>query len=216
MFLSTYHTFYYLSLLICVVVSLSTMSKLNPGFRWLSILVVLTLIVEIVAKYAAYYIDTTNSAVYHVFTPIEFLFYTLVYISLVNDKKWTKVFIFCWIFLLFSEIINTIYVQPLDLSNTNVMIMESVMLVFYSLVLFLKIKESMEYDNLLEEGIFWFNSMMLIYYAANILIWGFHSIKIYNLTNPPTLIYDVNLILSGVLYLVLSFALFLNYKSVTK
>lgn len=213
MFLSVYHTFYYSSLFICAVVSLSMIKGLSPAFRWLAVLVVLTLVVEVGAKYVAYCFDTSNSAVYHVFTPIEFLFYTLIYALLVDDSKWIKVFWFCWFILVVSEVINTLYVQPLGVSNTNIMMMESVMLVFFSLVLFLKIKESMEYENLLIESVFWFNSIILVYYASNILIWGFHSIKIYNLTDPPTLIYDVNLMLSGILYLVFSFAIYLNYKS---
>lgn len=117
------------------------------------------------------------------------------------------------ILLILAEIINTIYFQPLSFSNTNIMILESVLLVFFTLILFAEIKDHTLYENLLKEGVFWFNSAVLIYYAFNILVWGFHSFKIYMLDNPPVLIYRINLIFSAVLYIVYTYA---NHLSIQK
>jgi hypothetical protein len=96
------------------------------------------------------------------------------------------------------------------------MILESVILVFLSLMLFLRIKESSSYENLLIEGIFWFNSGVLMYYAFNILVWGFHSIKIYHMINPPNIIYSINLFFCGLLYLAYFIAIYLNFKYMNK
>jgi len=67
-----------------------------------------------------------------------------------NKKEATSMIIKLSVIGLFLlEIVNTIYIQPLNVSSTNVMMVESVLLVFLSLVLFLKILKSPSQGNLL-------------------------------------------------------------------
>ena len=208
-----YDIFYYGCLLLSAITGLWYVHKVDREFKWLAILMLLTLISEMIAKYIAFGLNKPNNVVYHIFTPIEYTVYVIIFQGFLEHKKWNKLLWLSAIGLIFIEIINTIYFQPLDEMNTNVLIPESVFLVFLSLMLFLKIRETPSPENLLRAGVFWFNSAVLCYYAFSILVWGFHNMKVYLLDDPPKFIYDLLLVLSGFLYLTFSLAILLNRKA---
>jgi hypothetical protein len=209
MFSNFYHSFYYSLLIAASVSCLVLFRHAQKTFRLLTVLTVLTLLSELIAKYVAVNIGD-NSIVYHFFTPVEFFFYVLIYRQFFNNKKWNYILWICFVFFLLAEILNTIFYQPLSITNTNVLILESILLVVFSLSLFIKIRGSAYHEDILKEGVFWFNSAVLFYYACCVLIWGFHSIKVYYMKNPPMFIYDFLLILSGLLYAIYAFAVGMN------
>lgn len=206
------HGFYYLSLLGSSFISIFLYRNVDKPFQWLIILMLVTSISEIIAKYLAFELFESNNIVYHFFTPLEFSIYCIIYYFFIRTTKYNTYFILLSASLIIFEIINTIFFQSFSVSNTNTLIIESVFLVTLSLLLFYQLKEEPLYDNLLHEGVFWFNSAILIYYCFNILVWGFHNLRVYELTNPPKLMYDINLILSGFLYLIFLFSICLGYK----
>lgn len=217
MFSDFYHSFYYSFLIIAATFCTLYFNKVDKAFRWLSFLVIITLLSELTAKYISIGLHKPNSIVYHIFTSVEYGMYAVIYKMFFNNsKRWNTFLIVSFIVLAISEIFNTVYLQPLLVSNTNIMIAESVLLVALSLGLFIRIRETPVYNNILKEGVFWFNSAVLVYYSFNILVWGFHNIKIYQLKNPPNIIYNINLLFSGLLYLVYAASVFLNYFSCRK
>lgn len=207
------HDFYYLVLFLSAVFVVSNIQKSKKAFFSLSLLIVVTACSEIVAKVFSYVTEISNSAVYHIFTPVEYIIFTCMYWQLLTGRTWKTLLVISCIFLCVAEVLNTIFFQPLAVSNTNIMILESVFLVFFSLILFAEIKDYMPYENLLAEGVFWLNSAVLIYYAFNILVWGFHSVKIYTLENPPVLIYRINLLFSAFLYLIYVYSIRLSLRA---
>jgi hypothetical protein len=211
MFSDFYHTFYYLLLFTGVLVSILLFNRLESPFKWLAILLILTLVSESIAKYISSSLGKPNNIVYHIFTIIEYILYAVIYSQLFRNSGWRRILIISVFILITAEIINVLFFQPLYVDNTNTMILESIFLIIISLSLFNKIRADMEYNNILQEGIFWFNSAVLFYYSFDILIWGFHSIKVYRLENPPTLVYSINLLISGFLYLFYTIAIFLNF-----
>ncbi len=213
MYFNFFHIIYYIALLVASFVGLMTYSKIDIGFKWLSVLIFMTMLLEILVIVHPFYYDFPNSILYHFFTLVEYGIYVIIFSKFFNSNRISKLLIVSWIVLLMAEAMNTIFYQPLDESNTNIMIFESVLLVFFSLLLFIKIKNSLHYENLLQEGIFWFNSAILVYYSFNNLVWGFHSFKVYNLENPPMIIYKINLLFAAFLYMVYSYSIYLNYKS---
>jgi hypothetical protein len=191
------------------------MGKVSGPFQWLSVLILMTLLSEGLAKTVVYFHLFSNNVIYHFFTPLEYGLYVIIFSKIFESKRVIRLLYASWAVLVLAEIFNTTYFQPFDHTNTNIMILESVLLVFFSLLLFLKIKDSLKYDNLLTEGVFWLNSAILVYYSFNILVWGFHSFKIYNMDNPPVIIYKVNLLFSAFLYLVMGYAIQLDYLNNT-
>lgn len=210
MFKDFYHSFYYCLLITASIVSMIAVVKADKTFKWICYLVIITLMSELTAKYVSFSLLKSNNIVYHIFTPIEYALYAVIYKMFFESKKWNAFLFLSAAGLAVLEILNTLFFQPIRVTNTNVMITESVLLVFLSLGLFIKIREAPIYENILNEGIFWFNSTVLIYYSFNILIWGFHNIKVYQMKNPPSVIYEINLLFSGALYAVYAAAILLN------
>lgn len=206
------HDLYYGVLIFASGFAVWNIRKTEKAFALLSWLILITAFSELMAKVFSYVALVSNSAVYHIFTPVEYLMFTLIYLQLLTSKTWKTILVLSCICLWCAEIFNSVYYQPLSTSNTNIMILESVFLVFFALILFAEIKDYMLYENLLEEGVFWLNSAVLIYYAFNILVWGFHSFKIYMLDNPPVIIYRINLLFSALLYLVYVWSIKLSIR----
>ncbi len=209
MFSEFYQGCYYGALILAACVSLGLFYKTEPPFRWLSWLIIITLASEFTAKYLGTQFGN-NSIVYHVFTPIEYFFYANIFYRFFKKKRWSGFLILSVVVLILVEFLNTKYLQPLEVDNTNIMLLENIFLVFLSLLLFVNIRISHTSENILLEGVFWFNSMVLVYYTFNILIAGFHSFEVYLFHNPPMIIYKINLLLSALLYLVYTLSIVLN------
>ncbi len=208
------HSFYYSSLIIGAIISIFFLLKgIIAPFNLLSLLIVITLFSESIAKLLSYGFRQNNSIVYHFFVPIEYLFYVLIYTRFFGTTPWKKALFISFIVLVVLEVINTLFFQSLKRSNTNTLILEAIFLVVISLFYFKGIRNNLFFASLLKEGAFWFNASVLLYYSLNILIWGFHSLKVYQMKRPPIIIYDFNLIISGGLYLIYSLSLILAYVS---
>jgi hypothetical protein len=210
MIIEFYNVFYYSCLIISTLIGIFYFNKVEPPFKWLAILMLVTLISEGIAKYIAFGMGKTNNEVYHIFTPVEYILYLFIFSGFLNLKKWNAMLWVSAAGLVLLEIINTIFFQPLEVMNTNTIIAENILLVFLSLVMFLRIRETPFRQDLLQEGVFWFNSAVLCYYAYNIMISGLQSMKVYLLDNPPLVIYDFNLLWSGLLYLTYAAAIRLS------
>jgi len=213
MFRDIYLNLYYGILISATYISLSYLKKVDKPFALLCLLILLTAINEFIAGYL-YFCRKPNGIVYLIFTPVEYFIYAMIYKIFLNDKKWTRILFISFACLIVLEIVNTIFYQRLSIP-TNIMSIESVLLVILSLKLFIKIREEPVYENVLNEGVFWFNSAVLVYYSFDILIWGFHSL-VYHLKDPPRIIYNILQLFSGLLYLTYGAAIFLNYFSINK
>jgi hypothetical protein len=202
--------FYYSCLLLSAAIGMYCIKKVDTSFKWLAILILLTLVSESIAKYLSFGLGKPNNIVYHIFTPIEYTLYVIIFSQFLNNKKREILLWLSAIGIFLLEIVNSNFFQPLHMACTNVIMVEGVLLVFLSLVLFLKIRETPSLGNLLREGVFWFNSAVLCYYAFSTMHWGFHNMEVYNLEDPPLILYDIHKFLSGILYLIFSMALLLN------
>ncbi len=188
-------------------------SKIEIAFKWIGILLIVTFLNELNTRFLVKSLSIQSNGVYHFFVPIEFSIYTIIFATFINLKRWNKILILLVFLLVIIEILNTLFLQPIYVTNTNTMIIESVFLVLLSLILYIRIKESTYYKNLLLEGVFWFNSSILFYYAFNILVWGFHN---WDFINPPLIMYDINAFLCGLMYLTFLFSIYLNFIQVRK
>jgi hypothetical protein len=214
MFTDFYHAFYYPVLIIAAVISLLYFKKVDKTFRRLCLLIILTTVSELIAGYLKFH-GHHNGLVYTIFTPLEYFMYTLVYQTFFNDKRWTKILWISAAGLALLEGINILFIQPATDSPTNIMNIESVLLVILSLNLFNSLREKPVYDNILGEGIFWFNSAVLLYYSFDIFFWGFHDV-VFRIKNPPRIIYNGLLLFSGLLYLTYATAVLLNFNALKK
>ncbi len=214
MFTDIYSIFYYSVLIVAAAISLLKFRKVEKSFKWVCLLLVLTLISELIAKYFSIH-RQPNGIVYVIFTPVEYFMYTMIYQAFFDDKKWTRILGMSAAGLLVLEVVNTVFIQPVNESPTNIINIESVLLVILSLKLFISLREKPVYENVMGEGVFWFNTAVLFYYAFDILFWGFHNV-VFRLPNPPAIIYSGLLLFNGILYLTYTAAVVLNANAVKK
>ncbi len=203
-----YHACYYCILPLAAVISLLYFKRADKAFKWLCILIFLTCLSEFTALYVGLHYGF-NGIVYDVFTPIEYFMYANIYSLFLNDKKWKKILPLTVAFLIFVDVINVLFFQHITEVPTNTINIEMVMLVFLSLLLFINIREKPVYENIIGEGVFWFNSAVLFYYSFKILIWGFYGVM-YNMKDPPKINSNMLLFSSGLLYLLYVFCILLN------
>lgn len=214
MFTDFYRAFYYSVLIMAAGVGLLCFKKSDKTFRWMCSLIILTLISELIAWYFKFH-RKPNGAVYIIFTPVEYFLYAMIYKSFFDDKKWTKILYLSVACFIFIEVINTFFFQSANEAPTNIINIESVLLVILSLKLFIGIREKPVYENILYEGVFWFNCAVLFYYSFDILFWGFHNV-VFRLSKPPVIIYNGLRLFSGFLYIVYAVAVLLNLNSTNK
>jgi len=209
-----YSVFYYTVLIIGATICMICFNKVDRPFKWVCVLIILTLSSELIAGYFSFH-RKNNGIVYVIFTPVEYFVYAMVYKTFFNDKKWSKILYFSVAFLIVAEVINTIFFQSAKKTPTNIIDIESVLLVILSLKLFINIRKKPVYENVLNEGVFWFNSAVLFYYSFDILFWGFHNI-VFRLNNPPPIIYSGLLLFSGLLYIAYASSILLNFSAIKK
>ena len=203
-----YHGFYYSVLMLSAMFGMVYYRKADASFKWICRLLILTFLSELIAKYWGITYKY-NGVVYDIFTPIEYYIYVKIYSNFLADKKWEKLLFGSAAFLLMIDIINVIFFQSIKEVPTSMINIEMVLLVFLSLILFIAIREKPVYENILAEGVFWFNSAVLFYYAFSILIWGFYGV-IYGMEDPPRINQRMLLVSSGLLYTVFAFSIVLT------
>ena len=211
MFSDFSHAAYYSILMIGALSGLLLITRVSAPFKWLAVLLMVTLVNELLARYCKYTLRITNNPVYHIFTVVEFALYAIIYRYFLHSAKWNRILNFSILGFVLFELINLLFFQPINISNTNSLLLEGLLLIFFSLNLFLQIRSDMAYQNLFKEGIFWFNCAVLFYYSVTILNWGFHSLKVYDLPNASKVLYTLLRIFNCILYSLLILSLVLDY-----
>jgi len=102
----------------------------------------------------------------HVYVPIEFLLFALMYLKSFGDYyNQKKIKILIVIFLIFS-IINPLFLQELyEYSNTR--IYSSLILIFFSILYFNRIVSEAKIERLQSEPMIWINTAVLLYFSGN-------------------------------------------------
>lgn len=211
MFSDFSHAAYYSILMIGALTGLFLIIRVSAPFKWLAALLMVTLVNELLARYCKYTLRISNNPVYHIFTVLEFALYAIIYRYFLPSSKWKRILNFSVLGFVLFELINLVFFQPITMSNTNSLLLEGLLLIFFSLNLFLQIRSDMTYQNLLTEGVFWFNCAILFYYSVTILNWGFQSLKVYDLPHASKVLYTLLRIFNCILYSLLILSLILDY-----
>src|ERR1700733_4177780 len=85
-----YSVFYYSVLIIGATICMICFNKVDRPFKWLCVLIILTLSSELIAGYFSFH-HKNNGIVYIIFTPIEYFMYVMIYKMFFDDKKWEKI-----------------------------------------------------------------------------------------------------------------------------
>ncbi len=207
-----YHGCYYCILPITMVISVVYYKGADKVFKLICVLIILTCISEFTALYFKYH-KWYNGIVYNIFTPIEYFIYANIYSRFLNNKKWFKGLWISFAFLVIAEILNILFLQNINRYPTNIIKLESVLLVYLSLQLFTSMRDKPVYENILREGVFWFNSAVLFYYSFDILTSAFYDIMP-SLAKPEKINGHLLLLFSGLLYITFAGSILINHSAV--
>jgi hypothetical protein len=177
-------------------------------FKILTAVVGLTFLSEAISRYLAITIRNSNPP-YHFFCCIEYLGFALIYANLLKQKSVRKMILFSIPIFILSSLFNTIFVQQLFVLPSNSLLIEHIIITIFSLILFFQMAHYPAQMNILKQDIFWFNTVVLVYFASDFLIWAFYNFYLRNKINNHFLVvfsYSINLLF----YVVLGLSIWLN------
>jgi hypothetical protein len=202
--------YYFFVLIITIVYGFFVKKNLEKPFLLLYKYIIFVFIIEVSAQLLLKYVYT-NSYIFHFSTLIEYYFYTLIYKSLIGNVKTNQLITSSfWVLSLFAAL-NLMFLQPINISNTNIVLIENLFLTILSLILFNSIRQNALFKNILIEEAFWFNCAIFLFYTLNLIISGLYGLKIYLINSHyplKTLLYFMCIFL----YTSFLFAIYQNSK----
>jgi hypothetical protein len=192
-----------------LVMAIYFKKQLRLPYLALSALILITIVSESLSTISASQIKS-NSAIFHLFSAIEFMVVSLVYWLLFKKELYKQIaFIVVFIFLGFV-ITNAIYLQPINQAPFNNNTLASIIFVTYSFLLFGEMI-NLEIDtSLFLQPVFWFNSGILIFYTATLIFWGIYHIIQLSASN--SILHKAMWVLNLVFYAFIGVSIYLDGK----
>lgn len=172
---------------------------LSKSQKGVAIIAILSLMVEVLTRYLSK--NKINSvSVFHVYMPLLFTVVMGVYFSakvrVVQRKGFKLVLVLFYAVILF----NTVWLQPFNSFNTNVIALASFVFIVLSIVYFYRLIQASSNEYFLQDPILWFSVGNLLYYSSMFILFVVVQ-KILN--NRLEALYDV-WILNAIFLIVLS------------
>ena len=151
--------------LICTMCLIYKPSVLN---RWFVLFLWVTVVIELIGKLTTPF-PWIKIPMYNIWNGTEFIFYFLFFLSVVERKKTTQVFIVCLMALICFFLYNILFFQGLYLYNNHTHTLGSVFMIFSCLLFLYEIASSeTEHFTVLKGPLLFIIFGILIYYAGNV------------------------------------------------
>jgi hypothetical protein len=196
-----------------IFIGITSYTKINKVAKFLFFLLVVTFVAELLAEYSAIKFKN-NLFIYHFFNPVEnFLLGIVYYISLRNKSGRTLALLSSIIFVPFA-LINSFFIQPFaeNKINSNAILLESVLVVFYSLMYFAEIVSREDSINLFRIPFAWVSAANLIFFGTNTFFWGLYNSLILDRKADLTIFFKILFLENVVLYLCFGIGIWLSAK----
>jgi hypothetical protein len=158
--------FYLYVLLIDLITGAILYRRLDPPIlRWFVPFLALTLMVEVTGLITSRR-NMHNLWMFNFFTCIEFLFYSYLYSTLLEQRKWVKVIRYSMIVYPVLFLINIFFIEGFLKFHTITYRIGSVMVVFWCYLYFRQLMLSPGYTSLFRNPIFWISTGLLFFYTG--------------------------------------------------
>jgi hypothetical protein len=159
-----------LVLLLPVVIAIIRRTYLQKELRAIAFYLILSIIFQVVSFITARRFHTNNLPYLHLYTILEFSviswFYYLFLGAFVKSKLiWSMALGFA-----IFAIINAFFIQSIFEINTFARGLESILVVFYCILAFYKMLQSLEATNVEKSPQFWINAGFLLYFAGSLFL----------------------------------------------
>ena len=151
-------------LIICI-----RFKRFNTTYKLLSLLLICAGILSFIA-YILHGKKLNNMLISHVYTIIEYLFWSLIYMRLFANNTIKKLIITSIGIVITFTILNIILWQPLEIYNSYSKSLESGFLVCFSIGWLYKVFVDQSIKRLETHPVFWINAGVLIYFSGSFLL----------------------------------------------
>ncbi len=164
----------YIVLLCLTLVSYVITYRRNEQYaKMIILLMVLWLVTSVLAIYLYKYEGVTNNLfLFHISTPLEFIIVSLLYKNALSGQVFKKMIFIAIPLFVVLNILMSAFVEKPDTNNSYMVIMQSIMLTYYSL-LFLRETLLLQQVTVLQRyPMFWISVGLLFYYVSILMIEG--------------------------------------------
>jgi hypothetical protein len=185
--------------------------KLEPEFKIITILLLITLISESITRVLAVTIRNT-SPVYHFYSPIEYIGWALAFYYLAISFTLKRLILFSIVVFVILSVLNSLFLQTWLMLNSNADLMKTLLTSTFSFfVLLEQIKQSAKSRKLLNAhiililAVLWFNLQSFFFFA-------FHN---YFLSKKVKMLYmyDIHYVSNIIYYILIVVAIVKSAKS---
>ena len=164
----------YIALLILTLVAyVVTYRKEEQHAKMIILLLVLWLLTSVAAVYLYQYAGVKNNLfIFHISTPLEFITVSLLYKNAMASAVVKKLITVAIPLFLVMSILFSAFVEKPDSNNSYMVIVQSIMLTFYSLFFLRETLLLQQVQKLQLYPMFWISFGILFYYVGILLIEG--------------------------------------------
>jgi hypothetical protein len=149
-----------------------------------------------------------NLFVFHISTPLEYLILSILYKGVINNRIVKKIIILAIPLFIILSILSSAFIQKTDVNNSNIIIAESLIMIFLSLFFLRETLLLQQVTVLHQFPMFWISVGILIYYTGNLVIEGMLNYMINHSMELATRIYKAGYIFKYLLFVLFIVAAF--------
>lgn len=189
----------YLVLLVAAIVAYGLALRSGKPYIRVLFLYLLVVLLFTVLSLAALRIGITNNLfLFHILTPIEYAFIGIFYTRVIADPRIKRAIRVSIPLLALCCIIFAVYIQPLTENNSYIAILESFLLICWTLFFFREVLLFNPVTALLGYPLFWISVGMLIFFTENLVLDGILAYLIRNTFPLARVVYRVSIVFSDI------------------
>lgn len=162
---------------------------------------------SIAAWYLAHSPARNNLVVFHVFTILEYTILSLLYYREIRNKKVREAILISIPAFLLLHVLFSVFIQPIKSNNSYAVVLESILIIGYSLFFLRQLLLFQEVPSLLTYPMFWISVGFLFYFTGDLLLEGLQNYYLRNSMSLAVRMYKLSFIFKYVLFLLLTVAI---------
>ena len=202
---------YIVLLLITLISYFTQFRKKDLYVKLVILLLILWLITTVAAIYATKYAGLKNNLfIFHIFTPLEYIILALFFREIIANATVKRLLTYSIPLFIFVAILFTLFIQKLDQSNSGIITLESVIMIFLSLFFLREVLLLQQATVLHKFPLFWIIVGLLFYFTGNLVIEGMLNYVIIHSMQLAKRIYYIGHIFKYLLFISFTIGAFCN------
>ena len=170
-----YFFYFYIGILfMCSIVGCLQFRKMDETMHFILFFIVLTTVNETGALIYVKKFHGASAPIYHIYTIFALIIVTVYYLKFTRMRDFKKIFLLSIILWPTVGLIN-LYWQPLSMQNSNMIILESIVIIIMALHCLYKILINDSIVNVRSYPHFWVWSSLVILWCGTFFFWAFFN-----------------------------------------